>query len=150
MVTGTDADLRKLSMKFVDKTILKYGDYNEEYLAKLTRWDKIDLLRQISSQYPNDVELVKYARSLRVTTKMQLERYQKDINKLFMSLIDNVNNIPATMTAEEDDDEIQASIDVIVQRELNNEQHHRIQSVAESIEQPNHGITTVAQAYPHQ
>ena len=91
-VTGTDADLRKLEMSKVNGLLLKYG-YNPENISKLGRWEKIDLLRQISNQKLKECagdqamslsiqnELGKFARSMRITTKMQKEIYQKEINR---------------------------------------------------------------------
>ena len=60
-MTGTDSDLRKLPIKHVDRMILMYGEYEEEYLSKLSRWDKINLLRQIANEHPENEELAKYA-----------------------------------------------------------------------------------------
>ena len=121
IVTGTDADLRKLSMNHVRKILLNHG-YNSEHLSKLARWEKIDLLREISnakSKFSEDIgenenntnNLSKYARKLRVTTKMQKEKYQRDINKLFGKLIEclsviNESEIKSDNEFEIEDDEI--------------------------------------------
>lgn len=48
MVTGTNADLRKLPMTYVI-TILKHHGYSESNLKQLMRWEKIALLRQLSN-----------------------------------------------------------------------------------------------------
>ena len=41
-------------------------------------------LNQMSNQHKDDKEdLNKYSRQLRVTTKMQKDNYQKDVNSLF-------------------------------------------------------------------
>ena len=90
MVTGTMSDLRKLSMDEVHAKLKVHG-YSEEQLGKLERWDKIDILRDLANkqsqnQLYND-DLVKYARTMRMTTDKQKEKYQKDINELFMRQI---------------------------------------------------------------
>ncbi len=48
MVTGTNADLRKLPMSYVI-SILKQHGYHENHLKMLMRWEKIALLRKISN-----------------------------------------------------------------------------------------------------
>lgn len=100
-VTGTDADLRKLEMSKVNSILLKYCN-NPELISKLRRWEKIDLLRQISNQKLKETagdqaqntnilnELGKFARNMRITTKMQKEIYQKEINRLFGNLIETL------------------------------------------------------------
>lgn len=92
MVTGTDADLRRLPMTFVHETLKKHG-FTEDTLANLERWDKIELLRDISNKYQGDTrmdDLDKFKREIRMTTKMQKEKYQNDINELLMNLIKNL------------------------------------------------------------
>lgn len=92
MVTGTDADLRRLPMVFVHETLKKFG-YTEDTLATLERWDKIELLREISNNQPADErmkDLDKFRREIRMTTKMQKEKYQSDINEMLMTLIQHL------------------------------------------------------------
>ena len=96
MVTGTGSDLRRLPMSFVHKKLKQHG-YTEEVLAKLERWDKIDLIRKISNKQVKegkniDRELLKFSRDKRLTTKDQKEIYQNDINRLLRTLIDNLSN----------------------------------------------------------
>lgn len=94
MVTGTNADLRCLSMKKVH-TVLKNHGYTDEKLSKLERWDKIDILRDIANRQDGETggdELGQYKREKRMTTQMQKKEYQNKINKLFNSLIKNLQN----------------------------------------------------------
>lgn len=49
MVTGTDADLRKLSLEDARLMLLKFG-VPDEKIAQLTRWDRIALVRKKSSE----------------------------------------------------------------------------------------------------
>ena len=93
MVTGTDADLRCLPMRFVHRKLKEHGS-TEEALAKLERWDKIDQLRDIAnrqSEDQRDPELAKFSRQIRMTTTMQKQKYQNDINKLLDLLIKNLD-----------------------------------------------------------
>ncbi|EPS70477.1 hypothetical protein M569_04282, partial [Genlisea aurea] len=48
-VTGTDADLRRLSMEAAKELLLKFG-VSEEQIGKLTRWHRIALIRKLSSE----------------------------------------------------------------------------------------------------
>ena len=49
IVTGTDADLRKLSLKDAKLLLKKYGCHDEQ-VKKLTRWEIIDLVRTLGTQ----------------------------------------------------------------------------------------------------
>lgn len=48
-VTGTDADLRKLSKKEIKNKLIDLG-FKEEAIASFTRWEMVALLRDKSSQ----------------------------------------------------------------------------------------------------
>jgi len=117
-VTGTEADLRKLPIKLVDKMILTYGNYKEDHISKLTRWDKIDLLRQIANEHPDEKELKKYTRQFRLTTKMQKEKYQKDINALFMKLVDNLSRPGRDDIPSDNEGDFDCGIEQLVDKEL--------------------------------
>jgi hypothetical protein len=41
---GSKADLRGLNMQRVHYLLRKFGDFSEQILQKLERWDKIDFL----------------------------------------------------------------------------------------------------------
>ena len=128
-VTGTDADLRKLEMSTVNSYLLKYGS-NPELIAKLSRWEKIDLLRQISNQKIKEAagdqaeslriqnELGKFARSMRITTKMQKEIYQKEINRLFGILVEVLSKTIVPVEEKENQEMVfEESIESLVRRE---------------------------------
>jgi len=117
-VTGTESDLRKLPIKHVDRMILSYGNYKEEHISKLSRWDKIDLLRQIANDQPDNEELAKYARAFRLTTKMQREKYQKDINNLFMNLVTNLSKQGNDDIASDNEGEFECHVDQLIDKEL--------------------------------
>lgn len=117
-VTGTEADLRKLPIKHVDDMIKNYSQYKEEHISKLSRWDKIDLLRQIANEHPDNEELMKYARAFRMTTKMQREKYQKDINNLFMTLVENLGKKGGEEIQSDDEGEFECHVSQLVDKEL--------------------------------
>ncbi|KAI9083917.1 hypothetical protein K1719_034175 [Acacia pycnantha] len=48
-VTGTDADLRRLSMEAAREVVLKFN-VPEEVIAKQTRWHRIAMIRKLSSE----------------------------------------------------------------------------------------------------
>mmetsp|Transcript_25484 Transcript_25484/g.22487 ORF Transcript_25484/g.22487 Transcript_25484/m.22487 type:complete len:108 (+) Transcript_25484:268-591(+) len=107
-------------MQQVEEMIKQYSNYNEEGLSKINRWDKIELLRSIANEHPEVEELKKYARDSRYTTKEQREKYQSDINTLFMTLIDNLSRDVKISSDEEGDrddlDEI--NVETMIDKEL--------------------------------
>ena len=77
-MTGTDADLRKLSKEDIKIKLIQMG-YDEEEVRKFGRWKGVSLLRDTSSHavklgYNGDI--VKYARNQRYNTQTQREAYQ--------------------------------------------------------------------------
>ena len=93
-VTGTDADLRKLSKEDIKIKLIELG-IDEDLIQNLGRWKRVNLLRQTSSQavelgYKGDI--VKYARNQRFNTKSQREAYQKNINEVFKKQINYILN----------------------------------------------------------
>lgn len=91
-VTGTDADLRKLSKQDIKMKLIQLG-FDEEQINNLTRWERVALLRYKSSiaadmGYQGDI--TKYARGDRVGTSVQREAYQQNINEVFKIFIDYI------------------------------------------------------------
>ena len=116
-------------MSTVNSYLLKYGS-NPELIAKLSRWEKIDLLRQISNQKIKEAagdqaeslriqnELGKFARSMRITTKMQKEIYQKEINRLFGILVEVLSKTIGPEEEKENQEMVfEESIESLVRRE---------------------------------
>lgn len=118
MITGTDADLRSLENKTMEAFILKYRKINPELLSKLHRWDKKNILTDIAKEHPDDPELKKYVRVNRITTKEQKQKYQKEINKLFMNLIDNMSKQTSEDIQSDDDWELECDVDKEAEREF--------------------------------
>jgi transcription initiation factor TFIID subunit 1 len=91
-VTGTDADLRKLSKEEIKIKLIQLG-IEEDVIQKMGRWKRVSLLRSTSSHavklgYEGDI--VKYARNQRYNTKTQREAYQRNINEVFKKQIDYI------------------------------------------------------------
>lgn len=97
-VTGTDADLRKLDKEKLKKLLLEHG-YKEEDINKKRRWERVDLLRKISTQATVsglEGDFQKFSR-VRITTDMQKKEYQKTANTIFAKQIEILSSetIPA-------------------------------------------------------
>lgn len=70
-VTGTDADLRKLSKKEIKNKLINLG-FKEEQIQAFTRWEMVALLRDKSSQAVSlgmEGDMKKFARGVRFTSK---------------------------------------------------------------------------------
>lgn len=88
-VTGTDADLRKLSKKEIRNKLIDLG-FKEEQISAFTRWEMVALLRDRSSQAVSqgiEGDMKKFARGVRFTSKKQREMYQKQVNDIFKKQI---------------------------------------------------------------
>ena len=105
-VTGTDADLRKLSKEDIKIKLIQLG-IEEEAIQKMGRWKRVSLLRSTSSHavklgYEGDI--VKYARNQRYNTKSQREAYQRNINEVFKKQIDYILNADSIPLDEKESD----------------------------------------------
>ncbi|KAF9620722.1 hypothetical protein IFM89_014243 [Coptis chinensis] len=81
-VTGTDADLRRLSMDAAREVLLKFN-VPEEQIAKLTRWHRIAMIRKLSSEQAtsgvkvDSTTISKYARGQRMSF-LQLQQQTRE------------------------------------------------------------------------
>ncbi|KAL3515496.1 hypothetical protein ACH5RR_022398 [Cinchona calisaya] len=81
-VTGTDADLRRLSMEAAREVLLKFN-VPEEQIAKQTRWHRIAMIRKLSSEQAasgvkvDPTTISKYARGQRMSF-MQLQQQTRE------------------------------------------------------------------------
>ncbi|XP_060231493.1 transcription initiation factor TFIID subunit 1-like [Meriones unguiculatus] len=83
-VTGTDADLRRLSLKNAKQLLCKFG-VPEEESKKLSRWEVIDAVRTISTQQARSGEgpMSKFARGSRFSMAEHQERYKEECQRIF-------------------------------------------------------------------
>jgi hypothetical protein len=121
-VTGTDADLRKLNKEEIKYKLIQLGE-NEDNINKLSRWGRVAALRYKSSKaaelgYEGDI--TKYARGSRMSSKVQREAYQKQINEVFKKQIQYIVNDQLDLSDDEssDDEEILGSEFTINNRNL--------------------------------
>ena len=104
-VTGTDADLRKLSKEDIKLKLIQLG-VDEELINKYSRWERVSMLRWKSSKaaelgYEGDI--TKYARGMRMNSKLQKDAYQKNINEVFKKQINYITNDNVHTTYSDDE-----------------------------------------------
>uniref|UniRef100_A0A668AKN9 Transcription initiation factor TFIID subunit n=1 Tax=Myripristis murdjan TaxID=586833 RepID=A0A668AKN9_9TELE len=83
-VTGTDADLRRLSLKNAKQLLRKFG-VPEEEIKKLSRWEVIDVVRTMSTEQARSGEgpMSKFARGSRFSVAEHQERYKEECQRIF-------------------------------------------------------------------
>ncbi|XP_043913192.1 transcription initiation factor TFIID subunit 1 [Protopterus annectens] len=83
-VTGTDADLRRLSLKNAKQLLRKFGVAEEE-IKKLSRWEVIDVVRTMSTEQARSGEgpMSKFARGSRFSVAEHQERYKEECQRIF-------------------------------------------------------------------
>jgi len=114
IVTGTDADLRKLSMNDLMKKLMHFGVVKREKVEGLTRWERVGLLKFLSSQAAKEGKqgsITKYARGTRLTTKMMREEYQKTVNETFERMILKLGK-NGEYRADREEEEISTELDL--------------------------------------
>ncbi|XP_055334348.1 transcription initiation factor TFIID subunit 1-like [Paramacrobiotus metropolitanus] len=85
IVTGTNADLRKLSLQKATELLRKFGCHDDQ-IKKLSRWEVIDLVRTLGTQQAragNEEEMSKFARGSRYSAQEQQEKYKEDCQRIF-------------------------------------------------------------------
>ena len=91
MVTGTDADLRKLKKEDIFNILVNQMGFGVDEIQKLGRWSMVGLLRQHSSNLQGgtsgDDRNKRYARGIRYTSKTQREQYHKHVDKLKVEIM---------------------------------------------------------------
>jgi transcription initiation factor TFIID subunit 1 len=84
IVTGTDADLRRLSLNNA-KALLRKFDVPEEEIKKLSRWEVIDVVRTLSTEKAKAGEkgMTKFSRGNRFSVAEHQERYKEECQRIF-------------------------------------------------------------------
>lgn len=114
IVTGTDADLRKLSMNDLMKKLMTFGVVRRDKVEGLTRWERVGMLKILSSQAAKEGKqgsITKYARGTRLTTKMMREEYQKTVNETFERMIVKLGK-SGDYRADREEEEIATDLDL--------------------------------------
>lgn len=83
-VTGTDADLRRLSLSNAKQLLRKFG-VPEDEIKKLSRWEVIDVVRTLSTEQAKAGEeaMSKFARGNRFSIAEHQERYKEECQRIF-------------------------------------------------------------------
>ncbi|KAK0086570.1 hypothetical protein PV325_002974 [Microctonus aethiopoides] len=83
-VTGTDADLRRLSLNNAKALLRKFG-VPEEEIKQLSRWEVIDVVRTLSTEKAKAGEegMTKFSRGNRFSIAEHQERYKDECQRIF-------------------------------------------------------------------
>lgn len=83
-VTGTDADLRRLSLNNAKALLRKFG-VPEDEIKKLSRWEVIDVVRTLSTEKAKAGEegMDKFSRGNRFSIAEHQERYKEECQRIF-------------------------------------------------------------------
>ena len=84
-VTGTDKDLRKLSMKEMARMLEEYG-VKKKQISNLARWDRVHMIRELSTKAASDNAgdgMERYARGEKVKLKDKIDSYKKRIQEIW-------------------------------------------------------------------
>ncbi|KAL9680493.1 hypothetical protein QQ045_018372 [Rhodiola kirilowii] len=112
-VTGTDADLRRLSMEAAREVLLKFN-VPEEQIAKLTRWHRIAMIRKLSSEQAasgmkvDATTIGKYARGQR----MSFLQLQQQTREKCQEIWDKQLRSLSVVDGDENDSESEANSDL--------------------------------------
>jgi len=85
-ITGTEDDLRKLTMKEMAEILRQFGHMDEKQIAALKRWDRVHVIREISTRAASDrvgVGLERFARDEKLKLSEQKKDYRKKIQTIW-------------------------------------------------------------------
>ena len=106
-VTGTTSDLRKLKMKEAGDVLHNLGVPRED-IKKLRRWDRVGLIRELSTRataHGIGGQLSKFARGDRKSLSAQQQDYHRRCDVIFARQYDVLSSEKAEFSSEEEDDE---------------------------------------------
>lgn len=108
IVTGTDADLRRLSLNNAKALLRKFG-VPEEEIKKLSRWEVIDVVRTLSTEKAKAGEqgMTKFSRGNRFSVAEHQERYKEECQRIFelQNRVLSSSEILSTDEGESEDEE---------------------------------------------
>lgn len=112
MVTGTDADLRRLSLNNAKALLRKFG-VPEEEIKKLSRWEVIDVVRTLSTEKAKAGEegMTKFSRGNRFSIAEHQERYKEECQRIF-DLQNRVLASQEVLSTDEDESDDEDSSDM--------------------------------------
>ncbi|KAD4386189.1 hypothetical protein E3N88_26358 [Mikania micrantha] len=97
-LTGTDADLRRLSMKAAREVLIKFN-VPEQQIAKLTRWHRIAMIRKLSSEQAasgvkvDPTTISKYARGQRMSFLQLQQQAREKCQEIWDRQVQNLSAI---------------------------------------------------------
>lgn len=103
-VTGTTADLRKLKMKEAGDVLRNLG-LAEADIKKLRRWDRIHMVRELSSRataHGVAGSLSKFARGARKSLSAQQQEYRKKCDVIYERQMDVLSSTKTTFSSDEE------------------------------------------------
>ncbi|KAI3689257.1 hypothetical protein L2E82_47210 [Cichorium intybus] len=112
-VTGTDADLRRLSMDAAREVLIKFN-VPEEQIAKLTRWHRIAMIRKLSSEQAasgvkvDPTTISKYARGQRMSFLQLQQQTREKCQEIWDRQVQNLSAVDG----EENESDFEAHSDL--------------------------------------
>ncbi|XP_037088620.1 LOW QUALITY PROTEIN: transcription initiation factor TFIID subunit 1-like [Pollicipes pollicipes] len=114
IVTGTDADLRRLSLANA-KALLKNFGVPDEEIKKLSRWEVIDVVRTLSTEKAKAGEegMDRFSRGNRFSIAEHQERYKEECQRLYelqnrvLASDEVLSTDEGSSSEEENDDDIE-------------------------------------------
>lgn len=103
-VTGTTADLRKLKMKEAGDVLRNLGLADAD-IKKLRRWDRIHMVRELSSRataHGVAGSLSKFARGARKSLSAQQQEYRKKCDVIYERQMDVLSSRKTTFSSDEE------------------------------------------------
>ncbi|KAG7402060.1 hypothetical protein PHYBOEH_007274 [Phytophthora boehmeriae] len=105
-VTGTTADLRKLKMKEAGDVLRNLGLADAD-IKKLRRWDRIHMVRELSSRataHGVAGSLSKFARGARKSLSAQQQEYRKKCDVIYERQMDVLSSTKTSFSSDEESD----------------------------------------------
>ena len=84
-ITGTENDLRKLTMKQMASLLRSYG-MKDKQISALKRWDRVHVIRDLSTKAASDGmgdEMERFARGEKIRLSDQRENYKKRVQEIW-------------------------------------------------------------------
>ncbi|GJS20660.1 transcription initiation factor TFIID subunit 1 isoform X1 [Tanacetum coccineum] len=112
-VTGTDADLHRLSMKAAREVLMKFN-VPEDQIAELTRWHRIAMIRKLSSEQAasgvqvDSSTISKYARGQRMSFLQLQQQTREKCQEIWDRQVQNLSAIDG----EENESDVEANSDL--------------------------------------
>jgi len=100
-VTGTDADLRKLSLENSRLVLLRFG-VPDDQIQKMGRWERIAMVRAKSNEAANSgASGLKFARGNRFSLQQQMTNYKEQSQLIFNNQVQAISAANAVLSDDE-------------------------------------------------